>query len=43
MPAEDARAQWDGHTIEQKYRRIRTHTAVLCIPDDDTGNDAIST
>lgn len=35
VPANDARAQWDGHTTEQKYRRIRTHTAVLRLPDDD--------
>lgn len=29
----DARAQWDGHSSAQKYLRIRTHTAVLCLPD----------
>nr|WTB35123.1 hypothetical protein OG781_41785 [Streptomyces sp. NBC_00830] len=36
VPAGDARARWDGHTTAQKYLRIRTHTAVLCVSDDDT-------
>lgn len=34
VPAGDARARWDGHTTDQKYLRIRTHTAVLCLNDD---------
>ncbi|MGW3658385.1 hypothetical protein ACWD6R_23045 [Streptomyces sp. NPDC005151] len=36
VPADDERARWDGHTTDQKYLRMRTHTAVLCLPDDDT-------
>lgn len=36
VPAGDARARWDGHSAAQKYLRIRTHTAVLCMSDDDT-------
>ncbi|MFB7443093.1 hypothetical protein ACFC01_33140 [Streptomyces mirabilis] len=35
VPASDARARFDGHTIAQKYLRIRTHTAVLCLSDGD--------
>ncbi|WP_127361516.1 zinc finger domain-containing protein [Actinacidiphila soli] len=42
VPADDARAQWDGHSTEQKYRRIRTHTAVLRLPDDDTNSSGSS-
>jgi hypothetical protein len=38
VPVDDARAEWDGHSTEQKYRRIRTHTAVLRLPDDDTNS-----
>ncbi|MCX4858378.1 hypothetical protein [Streptomyces canus] len=34
--AGDARARWDGHTTDQKYLRIRTHTAVLRLSDNDT-------
>ncbi|MEU6318176.1 hypothetical protein [Streptomyces sp. NPDC047009] len=34
VPASDARARRDGHTTAQKYLRIRTHTAVLCMTDD---------
>jgi hypothetical protein len=34
VPAGDARARWDGHTTAQKYLRIRTHTAELCMTDD---------
>ncbi|WP_327349714.1 hypothetical protein OG772_20755 [Streptomyces sp. NBC_01321] len=34
--ADDERVHWDGHTTDQKYLRIRTHTAVLCLPDDGT-------
>ncbi|MFF3378179.1 hypothetical protein ACFYXF_35150 [Streptomyces sp. NPDC002680] len=34
VPAGDARARFDGHTIDQKYLRIRSHTAVLCLSDD---------
>jgi hypothetical protein len=33
VPAGDARARWDGHTTAQKYLRIRTHAAVLCLSD----------
>jgi hypothetical protein len=29
VPADDPRAQWDGHTADQKYARIRSHTAEL--------------
>lgn len=29
VPADDPRAQWDGHTTEEKYRRIRTHARSL--------------
>ncbi|MET7889957.1 hypothetical protein [Streptomyces mirabilis] len=36
VPANDARARFDGHTAAQKYLRIRTHTAVLCLSDGDT-------
>jgi hypothetical protein len=25
------RAQWDGHTTDVKYRRIRTHTTVIAV------------
>lgn len=31
VPAEHPRAQWDGHSTEQKYNRIRNHTRVLHI------------
>ncbi|MGW3246517.1 zinc finger domain-containing protein [Streptomyces sp. NPDC001070] len=40
VPADDPRAQWDGHTFEQKYRRIRTYTAVLSMPGGDVDNDS---
>ncbi len=33
VPAGDARARWDGHTTDQMYLRIRTHTAVLGLDD----------
>ncbi|MEU4094452.1 hypothetical protein [Streptomyces sp. NPDC026673] len=36
VSADDPWAQWDGHTIEMKYRRIRTLTAVLRRPGDRT-------
>lgn len=36
VPAGDARARFDGHTTDQQYLRIRTHTAVLCLSDDTT-------
>ncbi|MGW0952806.1 hypothetical protein [Streptomyces sp. NPDC002545] len=36
VPASDARARHDGHTRAQQYLRIRTHTAVLCLPGHDT-------
>ncbi|MFF3566087.1 hypothetical protein ACFYXS_39295 [Streptomyces sp. NPDC002574] len=39
MPAGDPWAQWDGHTTEQKYRRIRTHTAALVMSGDGTSSD----
>lgn len=29
VPADDPRAQWDGHTTDQKYERIRHHTRFL--------------
>jgi hypothetical protein len=29
VPADDPRAQWDGHTTAQKYDRIRQHTTVV--------------
>ncbi|MEW2351465.1 hypothetical protein AB0904_27830 [Streptomyces sp. NPDC006684] len=29
VPAIDPRAQWDGHTTEEKYQRIAAHTAEL--------------
>lgn len=29
VPADDPRAQWDGHTTDAKYRRIRIHTHVV--------------
>ncbi|MDH6116874.1 hypothetical protein ABH930_000293 [Kitasatospora sp. GAS204A] len=29
VPADDPRAQWDGHTTRQKYNRIRHHTTVI--------------
>jgi hypothetical protein len=31
VPADDPRAQWDGHTTDVKYRRIRTHTTVIAV------------
>ncbi|MCT9003577.1 hypothetical protein [Streptomyces rhizosphaerihabitans] len=34
VPVGDARARFDGHTTDQKYLRIRTHTAVLGLSDD---------
>ncbi|MFK0106401.1 hypothetical protein [Streptomyces sp. NPDC091217] len=36
VPVGDSRARWDGHTTDQKYLRIRTHTAVLAMTADDT-------
>ncbi|MFF3255924.1 hypothetical protein ACFYWP_33960 [Actinacidiphila glaucinigra] len=32
VPASDPRAQWDGHTFEQNYRRSRTDKALLRTP-----------
>lgn len=29
VDADDPRAQWDGHTTDQKYQRIRAHVGVL--------------
>lgn len=29
VPADDPRAQWDGHSTEQKYNRMRTHVRVV--------------
>lgn len=29
VPADDPRAQWDGHSTEDKYARIRQHTRLL--------------
>jgi hypothetical protein len=29
VAADDPRAQWDGHTTDQKYARIRSHTRLL--------------
>ncbi|MDX2849343.1 hypothetical protein PV342_12910 [Streptomyces sp. PA03-3a] len=42
VPDSDPRAQWDGHTFEQKYRRIRTHTAVLRTPGSNA-DDGVDT
>lgn len=29
VPDDDPRAQWDGHTTDAKYRRMRTHVHVV--------------
>lgn len=29
VPADDPRAEWDGHSTEQKYNRMRTHVRVV--------------
>ena len=29
LPADDPRAQWDGHSTEQKYARMRQHVRVI--------------
>jgi hypothetical protein len=39
VPADDPRAQWDGHTTDVKYRRIRTHTSVLALRLTDEEHD----
>lgn len=31
VAADHPRAQWDGHTTEQKHNRIRNHTRVLAV------------
>lgn len=41
VPADDPRAQWDGHTTDQKYRRIRSHVAFINLASTRVGVDTV--
>ncbi|CAM5682654.1 hypothetical protein SRIMM317S_03372 [Streptomyces rimosus subsp. rimosus] len=44
VPADDPRAQWDGHTTDEKYQRIRgaIETHLTAPADDTTRKSAVS-
>jgi len=40
VSVDDPRAQWDGHTTDQKYARIRSHTRLIAMVDADDRGDS---
>lgn len=43
VPVDDPRAKWDGHTTDQKYTRIRSHTRLLAMATDGKSTQAEAT